>query len=188
MKNYILLFSTALVISACGTTEDSPEVQPNEDIVGKTDIDEETVIDLGEKEAVNNEVKEKYFFDLSEFPTEKGSSEGNKEDNTYWIRANGFPVRGEEYFSSVGLVYAEYDADTDKIEIAHILNEESMIQDIPIEEDLYVSWVYDFTNGELQDLVQVNAEDEPQDVIPFSKEEWSDFSNGYKENLLQMLK
>lgn len=184
MKNYILLLSTVLLLVACSTTDDSAEVSPDEDTVEQT----EAVIQLGEKEAVNNQVVEQYFANLSEFPTEKGKGEGDKEGNIYWVRSNGFPVRGEEYFSSNGLVYAEYDADNDQIEVANILFEGAMIQDVPLEEDLYVSWTYDFIKGELQDLVQVNVKDEPQDLIPFTEEDWADFSNGYKENLLQMLK
>ena len=85
-------------------------------------------------------------------------------------------------------MYANYDSDSNQIEIANILFEGATIQGIPLEEDLYISWIYDFKNDELQDLVQVNIEDEPQDLIQFTEEDWADLSNGYKENLLQMLK
>lgn len=192
MRRYLLLLIATFFLASCSSKENEmSEEQVDEDKIEQTETDDEekeTVIKLDQKKEVNNQVMDEYFSDLSAFPTEKGRGEGDKEGDIYWIRSNGFPVRGEEYFSSNNnLTYAEYDADTDQIEVANILNKNETIQDIPLEEDLYVSWTYDFAESELKDLVQVNTENEPQDFIHFTEEEWKDFSTGYKENLMDML-
>src|SRR5699024_8677400 len=184
MKFNILLLSTSLILASCSSKDDLVEDQSNEDVVDQI----ETVIQLDEREDVNNRVMDHYFSNFSEFPSEKGRIESNKENNIYWLRANWYRVRGEAFFSADDLIYAYYDSDSNQIEIANILFEGATIQGIPLEEDLYISWIYDFKNDELQDLVQVNIEDEPQDLIQFTEEDWADLSNGYKENLLQMLK
>lgn len=139
-----------------------------------------------EMEAVNNQVEELYFSNLSSFPKEKGQALSDKKNDIYWLWANGFPVRNEEYFSADGLVFANYNANSDQITVANILSKGATVKETTLEEDLYVSWVYDFTNGELQDLVQVNVDEEPRDLIPFTEEEWADFSNGYKESLVRI--
>lgn len=190
MKNCILLLGVTLVMGSCSITSSSTDEGIGGGTSGEVKINEntETVIDLGKNNVVSNQVTEKYFYNVSEFPTRQVDGEADREDNIYWIRSNGFPVRGGKYFSSDGLVYAEYDADTDQIEVANILNEGSMIKNTRLEEDLYVSWTYDFKDEELRDFVQVTPQDESQDLIDFSEEEWADLSCGYKENLLEMLK
>ena len=110
----------------------------------------------------------------------------DKKKNGYLLWGNGFPILGEVYFSADGLTYIDYDSKLGKIEVANILVKGATIQDVPLEEDLYVSWTYDFKNLEIQDLVQVNADGETQDFIHFTEEEWEELSNGYKESLLNI--
>lgn len=167
MNVYILLLSISLFLASCSSTGNLVEDQSDEEVVEQT----ETVIQLGEREDVDNQVVDQYFFKLSEFPAEKGRIETDKQDNIYWLRANGFPVRGEVYFSADGLMTANYDSDNDQIEIANILFEGATIQGVPLEEDLYVSWTYDFKDDKLQNLVQVNAEEEPRDLLHFTKDD-----------------
>ena len=67
-----------------------------------------------EMEAVNNQVEELYFSNLSSFPKEKGQILSDKKNDIYWLWANGLPVRNEEYFSADGLVFANYNANNDQ--------------------------------------------------------------------------
>lgn len=184
MKKYILLLSTTLLLASCSTTEDEIENSGNEATIEQ--IETEEVIQLGVRERADNQVVKQYFSNLSEFPTEKATLFSDKKKNGYLLWGNGFPILGEVYFSANGLIYIDYDSKLDKIEVANILVKGATIQDVPLEENLYVSWTYDFKNLEIQDLVQVNADGETQDFIHFTEEEWEDLSNGYKESLLNI--
>lgn len=184
MEKYILLLSTTLLLASCSTTEDEIENSGNEATIEQ--IETEEVIQLGVRERADNQVVKQYFSNLSEFPTEKSMLFSDATENGYWLRGNGLPILGEVYFSADGLTYIDYDSKLDKIEVANILVKGATIQDVPLEEDLYVSWTYDFKNLEIQDLVQVNADGETQDFIHFTEEEWEELSNGYKESLLNI--
>ena len=184
MKRQILLLSTTLLLASCSSTADGIENSGNEATI--EEVQTEEVIQLGERERADNQVVNQYFSNFSEFPTEKSMLFSDATENGYWLRGNGLPILGEVYFSADGLTYIDYDSKLDKIEVANILVKGATIQDVPLEEDLYVSWTYDFKNLEIQDLVQVNADGETQDFIHFTEEEWEELSNGYKESLLNI--
>lgn len=181
MKKNLVFICSLLLISACGSNTE-PTIEKEE-----TNETEETVVHLGQNEEVDNQVFQKYFSTLSDFPEEQGSGNSNEEDGVYSQKANGWPVRNEEYFSNDNLGHYIYDSNEDRIEVAYILYEGATIQGEPLTEDLYVSWIYGFSEEELSDFIQENQAGEAQDRIHFSDEEWKDYSEGHRDTLLQLL-
>lgn len=136
----------------------------------------------------NSQVAQKYFSDVNDFPNEKGRALSDVEDGVYWQAANGFPLRNGEYFSGENIAYYVFNPDENRVEIAYMLYEGAMIQDETIEEDLYVNWAYDFKEEKVIDLIQENQRGETQNLIHFTDEEWTDYSEGHREFLERSLR
>lgn len=188
MKNYILLFSTALVISACGTTEDSPDVQSNEDIVEKTDLDEKTVIELESNEdmsanvnfnqnsSIDSEIYKEFFF--SKELLEKKRMDSDTVDNNKVATGNQLPI-STEYFPAPYYMDYTFNMVEEKLDLALILTEGSVVKEEELMEDVFVYLVYNNGNDALIDLTQENANGDEENYIDLTEEEWGEVAQRY---------
>lgn len=184
MSKLKILGLTVLLIfmSACETSHQNDAQLTEID----SDQAQETVINLGETEEVNSQIYREYFMNLEEIPQDEGSLRLDQNDHIYWMVGRNFPIQNFIYFPEDHILYQRYDEETDTVEIAYVIYAGGNLRDHILEEDLYVSWTYDFASGELRDLMQENAQGEAQDLIHFTDEEWADFSRSHRDNLVHM--
>lgn len=185
MKKFTLFFFALFILSSCNSDSGTRDEETNE---GVNDGElQDQVIHLGTVEENSSEVYRNYFSDLDDYPL-KDNYVGNKEGDIYWQKANGSRLREEQYFPNENFAHYIYDSAEDSIEIAYILLEGATLQNMVLKDELYVSWIYDFNEQKVNNLIQENKNGESQDIINFSDDEWEDFSTGHKEFLLQLLR
>ncbi|GEK90735.1 hypothetical protein [Alkalibacterium kapii] len=176
-----LLCVAVLSLTACSSSEQSSEGE-------ETSQTEDTVIELEsneeENESVNfnknnnikSDIYKEYFF--TKELLKKDRMESDLVGNNKVAEGNQLPVSTEDFPEPYYMNYA-YNTVDEKLDLALILTEGSVVKEKELTEDVFVHLEYDIKNDSLIDITQENASGNNADQFGLTEEEWGEVANRY---------
>ena len=174
MITKIFFCLTLLSLTACSNTE-----QPNES--EQTSQPEETVIELesneGENESVNfnknssiaSDIYKKFFFTKELLV--KNQIESDIVDDNKIADGNQLPI-GTDNLSTPYYMDYTFNMSEEKLDLALILAEGTIVKEEELTEDVFVHLEYDNKNNTLINIIQENTSGETVDHVDLTEEEW----------------
>ncbi len=176
--NLKIIFWGAAILSltACGNSEPSNEgAQSNQS--------EETVIELENNEEdsehvnfnqnskIDSEIYKEFFFTKELLP--KNQMESGSVDDHQIAYGNQMPI-GTDNFPVP--YYMDYTLNTkeEKLDLALILTEGSIVKEVELAEDVFVHLEYDSADDALINVAQENASGEKVNHLDLTEEEWNE--------------
>lgn len=180
MITKILLCLTLLSLTACSNSE-----QPNDS--EQTSQPEETVIELESNEDDNVNVNfnknnriasdiYKEFFFAKELLDESSMESGVVGDNTV-AEGNQLPIDTDNLSTPYYMDYT-FNMSEEKLDLALILTEGTIVKEKELTEDVFVHLEYDKKNDNLINIIQENTSGEIVDHVDLTVEEWIEVAEG----------
>lgn len=176
MKTKIFLCLTLLSLTACSNTE-----QPNEG--AQSDQSDQTVIELENNEESsenshfnqNSEIDSKIYkeFFLTKQLLPKNQMESDVVDDNQIADGNQLPI-GTDNLSSPYYMDYRFNMSEEKLDLALILAEGTIVKEEELTEDVFVHLEYDNKNNNLINIIQENTDGETVDYVDLTEEEWTE--------------
>lgn len=174
MITKIFLCLTLLSLTACSNTEQLSELE-------QTSQPEETVIELEDNDRVYDEGKfnknsgiasdiYKEFFFTKELLV-KNRIESDVVDDNKIAEGNQLPI-GTDNLSTPYYMDYRFNMSEEKLDLALILTEETIVKEEELTEDVFVHLEYDNKNDKLIKVIQENTSGETVDHVDLTEEEW----------------
>lgn len=172
-------------------------------LVGCTQInnvetkDESHIIDLNESNSEsgklnnnynrNNEIKseiyKEYFYDVNLIESKK--METDIKDGVYSLLGTDIPL-AEDYFSNIAFINYTYDKNNNLLNVGMILPEGTEVNENLIPEDIFVKWIYDFTNKTIEVLKEENKFGEETNYISLNNEELDKIAEKFRSFIISL--
>ncbi len=174
MITKIFLFITLLSLTACSNSE-----QPNES--EQTNKPEQTVIELESNEAdsenvnfnqnskIDSEIYKEFFFTKELLP--KDQMESDLVDDNQIADGNQLPI-GTDNLSTPYYMDYRFNMSEEKLDLALILTEGTIVKEEELAEDVFVHLEYDNKNDNLINIIQENTSGETVDHVDLTEDEW----------------
>lgn len=169
-----LLCVAVLSLTACSSSEQSSEgeeTSQTEDTVIELDSNEEgnESVNFNKNSNIESNIYRDFFF--SKKLLEKGRMESDEIGNTKVAEGNQLPVSTENFPEPYYMNYM-FNTVEEKLELALILTEGSVVKEEELTEDVFVHLEYNIKNDSLVNVTKENTNGNNVDQFDLTEEEW----------------